>query len=160
VHPRLDPIHGPNINAPGGDDYNQLGFTASGSDTLRHCEDLLAMLIAGRAAEQIVVGKVSAGSGGSDQSDLARATRLTLALEHSLGFGAIQPPLYRDDKDLNPAFYGNPGGSRSRAVLARAMESICENRHKLDALTEPLAIGAFAFIPSARSNRMAKYRPI
>jgi len=55
VHPRLDLIHGLNINTPGGDGYSQLGFTASSSDTLRHCEDLLAMLIAGRAAEQIVV---------------------------------------------------------------------------------------------------------
>jgi len=85
---------------------------------------------------------------------------LTPALERSLGFGAIQPPLYRNDKDPNPALYGNPGGSRSRAVLARAMESICENRHELDALTEPLAIGAFVFIPCARSNRMAKDRSI
>jgi hypothetical protein len=55
VHPRLDLIHGLNINTPGGDGYSQLGFTASGSDTLRYCEDLLAMLIAERAAEEIVV---------------------------------------------------------------------------------------------------------
>ena len=94
---RLGPIHGLNIDAPGGGGYSQLGFTASGSDTLGYREDMLAMFMAGRAAEQIVVGKVSAGSGGSDDSDLARATKMALAMERSLGFGAIQPLLYRDD---------------------------------------------------------------
>jgi cell division protease FtsH len=140
---RLGPIHGLNIDAPGGGGYSQVGFTASGSDTLGYREDMLAMLMAGRAAEQIVVGKVSAGSGGSDHSDLARATKMALAMERSLGFGAIQPLLYRDDKDPTAVLDGNPDLAarihvRLETALTRAVEVLSENRNKLDALTNAL----------------------
>jgi cell division protease FtsH len=140
---RLGPIHGLNIDTPSGGGYSQLGFTASGSDTLGYQEDMLVMLMAGRAAEQAVVGKVSAGSGGSDDSDLARATRLALAIERSLGFGAIQPLLYRNDKDPTAVLDGNPDlaariHARLERALARAAEIINENRDKLDALTTAL----------------------
>ncbi|AOF89997.1 ATP-dependent Zn protease [Sinorhizobium sp. RAC02] len=140
---RLGPIHGLNIDTPGGGGYSQLGFTASGSDTLGYREDMLAMLMAGRAAEQIVVGSVSAGSGGTDDSDLARATRLALAMERSLGFGAIQPLLYRDDKDPTAVLDGNPDLSarihaRLDKALARAVEVLNENRDGLDALVKAL----------------------
>ena len=140
---RLGPIHGLNIDAPGGGGYSQLGFTASGSDTLGYREDMLAMLMAGRAAEQIVVGKVSAGSGGSDDSDLARATKMALAMERSLGFGATQPLLYRDDKDPTAVLDANPDlaariHARLEKAFARAVEIVNENRDKLDALTNTL----------------------
>ncbi|MDH0116918.1 ATP-dependent Zn protease [Rhizobium pusense] len=140
---RLGPIHGLNIDVPGGGGYSQLGFTASGSDTLGYREDMLAMLMAGRAAEQIVVGKVSAGSAGSDESDLARATKMALAMERSLGFGAIQPLLYRDDKDPTIVLDGNPDlaariHARLEKAFARAVEIVNENRDKLDALTNAL----------------------
>ena len=140
---RLGPIHGLNIDTPLGGGYSQLGFTASGSDTLGYREDMLAMLMAGRAAEQIVVGKVSAGSGGSYDSDLARATKMALAMERSLGFGAVQPLLYRDDKDPTAVLDGNPDlaariHARLEMALARAVEVLGENRDKLDALTKAL----------------------
>lgn len=140
---RLGPIHGLNIDTPTGGGYSQLGFTASGSDTLGYREDMLAMLMAGRAAEQIVVGKVSSGSAGSDDSDLARATKLALAMERSLGFGAIQPLLYRDDKDPTAVLDGNPDlaariHARLETAFARAVEVLSENRDKLDALTKAL----------------------
>lgn len=140
---RLGPIHGLNIDTPGGGGYSQLGFTASGSDTLGYREDMLAMLMAGRAAEQIVVGSVSSGSGGSDDSDLARATKLALAMERSLGFGAIQPLLYRDDKDPTAVLDGNPDlaarvHARLEWALARAVEILNEHRDGLDALVKAL----------------------
>ena len=43
--------------------------------------------LAGRAAEEILLGEVSSGSGGGSSSDLALATRLVLSTEISLGFG-------------------------------------------------------------------------
>ncbi|MBD8653933.1 ATP-dependent Zn protease [Rhizobium sp. CFBP 13726] len=140
---RLGPIHGLNIDSPSGGGYSQLGFTASGSDTLGYREDMLAMLMAGRAAEQIVVGSVSAGSGGTDDSDLARATKLALAMERSLGFGAIQPLLYRDDKDPTAVLDGNPDlaariHARLERAFARAVEVLTENRDGLDALVKAL----------------------
>lgn len=140
---RLGPIHGLNIDTPGGGGYSQLGFTASGSDTLGYREDMLAMLMAGRAAEQIVVGSVSAGSGGTDDSDLARATRLALAMERSLGFGAIQPLLYRDDRDPAAVLDGNPDlaarvHARLEKAFARAVEILTANRDRLDRVTAAL----------------------
>jgi len=55
----------------------------------------IACLLAGRAAEQIVIGEALAGGGGADESDLARATAMALAAETSLGFAQHQPLLYR-----------------------------------------------------------------
>jgi len=139
---KLGPIHGINIDTAHGG-YSQLGFTASGSDTLGYHEDMLAVLMAGRAAERIVTGSVSSGSGGADHSDLARATRLALAMERSLGFGSIQPLLYRDDKEPNVVLDANPDlaarvHGRLEKALARATEVLQDERERLDELTRSL----------------------
>jgi ATP-dependent Zn protease len=139
---KLGPIHGINIDTNGGG-YSQLGFTASGSDTLGYHEDMLAMLMAGRAAEQIVTASVSSGSGGADQSDLARATRLALTMERSLGFGAIQPLLYREDKDPTSVLDAHPDlaarvHGRLEKALARATEVLHDKRDRVDALIRAL----------------------
>lgn len=55
----------------------------------------IACILAGRAAELIVIGEVVAGGGGADESDLARGTAMALAAETSLGFSEHQPMLYR-----------------------------------------------------------------
>ncbi|WP_264797803.1 AAA family ATPase, partial [Acidocella aminolytica] len=47
---------------------------------------LIAML-AGRAAEEVLLGQVSSGAGGPEGSDLSRATRLAAEAEFSLGLG-------------------------------------------------------------------------
>jgi len=139
---KLGPIHGITIDMPDGG-YSLLAFQRSGSDTLSYREDLLAMLLAGRAAEQIVFCSVSVGSAGSDDSDLARATGLALALERSLGFGAVQPLLYRDDKDPTPVLDAHPDlaarvHARLEKALAKAMDLLTESRDKLDQLTAVL----------------------
>jgi len=51
----------------------------------------LALTLAGRAAERLVLGTVSAGSGGPDESDLAVATRIAIAIDTALGLGAHGP---------------------------------------------------------------------
>jgi cell division protease FtsH len=51
----------------------------------------LLELLAGRAAEEVVLGRYSGGSGGSAGSDLAIATCLAVALETSLGLGTFGP---------------------------------------------------------------------
>lgn len=52
---------------------------------------LLAELMAGRAAERLVFGEVTSGAGGPDDSDLALATRVALAIETRFGLGAEGP---------------------------------------------------------------------
>lgn len=139
---KLGPVHGLTIDTPGGG-YSLLGFAASGSDTLGYREDMLVMFMAGRAAEQIVVGSVSAGSGGAEDSDLARATKLALAIERSLGFGAVQPLLYRNDRNPTTVLDSNADLSarihaRLEKALARASEILADSRDRLDRLTAAL----------------------
>ncbi|KPF58735.1 ATP-dependent Zn protease [Rhizobium sp. AAP116] len=139
---KLGPIQGITIDMPDGG-YSLLAFQRSGSDMLSYREDLLVMLLAGRAAEQIVFCSVSVGSAGSDDSDLARATGLALALERSLGFGAVQPLLYRDDKDPTPVLDAHPDlaarvHARLEKALAKSMDVLNGNRKRLDRLTAAL----------------------
>ena len=51
----------------------------------------LLELLAGRAAEEVLLGGYSGGSGGSAGSDLAMATCLAVALETALGLGTFGP---------------------------------------------------------------------
>lgn len=51
----------------------------------------LAYAMAGRAAERLVFGDVCAGSGGPEQSDLARATKLAVAIDTLFGLGVYGP---------------------------------------------------------------------
>jgi cell division protease FtsH len=56
---------------------------------------VMAATLAGRVAEQLIIGEALAGSGGSEDSDLAKATGTALDAETSLGFAEQQPLLYR-----------------------------------------------------------------
>ena len=57
------------------------------------CDGIVTWL-AGRAAEEVLLGHVSRGSGGSSESDLAKATEMACSLETSYGFNAEHPLLY------------------------------------------------------------------
>jgi ATP-dependent Zn protease len=59
-----------------------------GAVTQEAIQRLLVTLLAGRAAEEVVFGDVSAGAGGSENSDLAVATKLATHAELSLGLGS------------------------------------------------------------------------
>lgn len=65
----------------------------------------LAELMAGRAAERLVLGTVSAGSGGTSQSDLAQATTLAMAMETQLGLGLMGPVWLADTAPRDPRLY-------------------------------------------------------
>tara|TARA_R110002020_G_scaffold116694_1_gene267313 strand:+ start:11288 stop:12082 length:795 start_codon:yes stop_codon:yes gene_type:complete len=62
-------------------------------------QNMLACVLAGRVAEKLIFGETLLGSGGSETSDLARATRLALDAETSLGYGKATPLLYRSAND-------------------------------------------------------------
>lgn len=55
--------------------------------TRQSIERQVVGILAGRAAEIVLLGAPSAGSGGSERSDLALATRLVASMELSLGLG-------------------------------------------------------------------------
>lgn len=71
-------------------------------------EELLTAAIvsalAGRAAEEEIVGSVAIGSGGSHTSDLAYATDIAFQMEATLGLGTKWPLLHRPTKDRGVLF--------------------------------------------------------
>ncbi|RUM26033.1 ATP-dependent Zn protease [Rhizobium vallis] len=127
VHHTLDlgPVRGLNIDTGEGG-YNLVGFHVWATDTRDWYENMLTMLLAGRAAEQLMLKRVSSGSGGADDSDLARATRMALDMERTLGFGAEHPLLYRPHRD--------PG-----AVLDRDAELAARVHARLEAALDRAA---------------------
>jgi len=139
---RLGSIKGLTIDAKDGG-HNAVTFATNAPDTEAWYERLLAMLMAGRAAELIVLKTVSAGSGGAEESDLARATRIALDMEQALGFGGRHPLLYLGHKDptatlSRDADLAERVHRRLEFAQARATEVITENRRAFDRLVRAL----------------------
>ncbi|WP_425645725.1 ATP-dependent Zn protease [Agrobacterium leguminum] len=144
VHHALDlgPVRGLNINSGEGG-YNLVGFHVSATDTRDWYENMLTMLMAGRAAEHLVLKRVSSGSGGTDDSDLARATRFAFDMERVLGFGSEHPLLYRPHRDPGAvldrdAELANRVHGRLVAALDRAVAILRRSRPTFHALAKTL----------------------
>ena len=144
VHHALDlgPVRGLNIDSGEGG-YNLVGFHVWATDTRDWYENMLTMLMAGRAAEQLVLKRVSSGSGGTDDSDLARATRLAFDMERVLGFGSEHPLLYRPHRDPGAVFDREPElavrvHARLEAALDRAAVILRRRRPTFHALAKAL----------------------
>lgn len=72
--------------------------TMSGEQTEAMLTGVLIAALAGRAAEEIIVGSVAAGSG-SESCDLAAATALAFDMETVMGFSKKWPLLHRKVED-------------------------------------------------------------
>ncbi|ATN32267.1 ATP-dependent Zn protease [Rhizobium sp. ACO-34A] len=139
---RLGSIKGLTIDAKDGG-HNAVTFATNAPDTEAWYERLLAMLMAGRAAELVALKAVSAGSGGAEESDLARATRVALDMEQALGFGGRHPLLYLGHKDptailSRDAELAERVHRRLEFAQARATDVILENRQAFDGLVRAL----------------------
>ena len=105
---------------------------------------LIAIALAGQAAEKMIFGSSTAGSGGHEQSDLALATSLATDAETSLGFGKAHPLLYRPveqnpsalsvERDLARHVY-----DRLLAAENMALDILSSHREALLALATRLA---------------------
>jgi len=144
VHHALDlgPIRGLNIDTGQGG-YNLVGFHLSATHTSDWYENMLTMLMAGRAAEKLVLKRVSSGSGGADDSDLARATRIALDMERTLGFGTEHPLLYRPNRDPGAVLDREPDlaarvHDRLEAALDRAAAILRRRRPTFHAVAKAL----------------------
>lgn len=127
---------------------DSLGYVGWNRATVVHrheqsYRDEIAMLLAGRAAEQEVLGRSYAGSGGAMGSDIQRATDLATMMVGSLGMGSL---LYNDatsSKDLAD-LRRNDGFVRRRverlldAEMVRARQIIRTKRNHIDILTDAL----------------------
>ncbi|WP_233253545.1 AAA family ATPase [Paracoccus binzhouensis] len=67
---------------------------------LADLQDRLVQMLAGRAAERLILGDVSAGAGGSADSDLAQATMIATSIQTRYGLGAQGPVWTADPETL------------------------------------------------------------
>ncbi|MFA8384190.1 MAG: AAA family ATPase [Pelagibaca sp.] len=96
--------------------------------------------MAGRAAEHLVLGLVSAGAGGPPESDLAKATRKAIDIETTFGLG-FNGPVWRESTDLEhlktPAIMDRVR-HRLEKSEKRAVSILKANRVVLEALAREL----------------------
>lgn len=85
---RLGTIQRMSISRDGGQVASQLVI---GHGVLTEIENEICQDLAGRAAERLVFGSVSAGAGGPLASDLSQATRRALMIETTWGLGELGP---------------------------------------------------------------------
>lgn len=105
---------------------------------------MIAMHLAGRAAETVVFGDASIGSGGPPTSDLAKSTRLASSMELEFGFGSNLPLLYRSVENAELLLLREDAlkaavHARLEAAFALAKRTIEADRASLMRLADALA---------------------
>ena len=105
-------------------------------------EARIAIGLAGRAAEVLILGAPSGGSGGDEDSDLAKVTRIAAAMEDSLGLGDTLIYLGPDNNAADRLRFDAPQRkiveghlSRGNARATRILEA---NRSLLEHLARAL----------------------
>jgi AAA+ superfamily predicted ATPase len=109
--------------------------------TPRTAQERLQVLLAGRAAEICVFGHPSSGAGAGEQSDLAKATSLALAIERHWGFGdsgLLWDGLSAADIWRAPADIRERAEAHLRAAQDKAEVRLRANRNVLEALADQL----------------------
>ncbi|UXN72872.1 hypothetical protein N8D56_17340 [Devosia sp. A8/3-2] len=109
-------------------------LAVEGFHTEQTCNDLLAVIMAGRAGEEIVFGDVSTFGSGIPDSDLAVMTAIAADLELRTGFGECGV-IYLGGPDHRPAVWPTAAASvrrRIEAALARASGLLLENAEELE----------------------------
>lgn len=78
------PIHRVQLSADGGATHRPQALREG---LVAEFEDELTIILAGRAAEHLALGTISAGAGGSPDSDLSLASKLQLQFDREFGLG-------------------------------------------------------------------------
>ncbi|MET1047118.1 MAG: AAA family ATPase [Hyphomicrobium sp.] len=112
--------------------------------TRERIERQVVAVLAGRAAERVILSAESDGSGGDDTSDLAKATCIVAALHGSYGMGASCTYL-GDDKEILRVVRGDPllratVDRELRALQQRADDLVRRHRGAVTAMADALRI--------------------
>lgn len=126
-----------------------------GSTSPEHCNDILVMLMAGRAAEELVLGSPSAGAGGEPGSDLSHATELAKKVELRFGFGEYGPVFLPDG--AHDPLTTVPGlfiavKQRLERAMAEATELLTKHRAALDAVA--VALDRSGYLSAGEVSRL------
>lgn len=110
------------------------GLSEERFPTEQVCNDVLCVVMAGRAAEEIVFGDVSVFGAGSNDSDFAAATMIATDIELKAGFGEMGL-VYIDE--LHPASTVSTAAitsvrRRLEGALARASALLLDNMEELE----------------------------
>lgn len=102
----------------------------------------IGVCLAGRTAEIECLGVVSSGAGGSEESDLALATKIAVSMETEAGFGKVFPLLYRKARESTSLMFHLGLAEQVHARLQEgerlAAKVIRENREALEVLAGEL----------------------
>jgi len=109
--------------------------------TRAYIEKHLVVLLGGRASEELVFGEGTAGAGGPQNSDLARATKLATELETSFGLGSYGLVCVGDERAHDLLLFEHLRTAVRRSLdqaYATALDLLAKHRRTLDALAEAL----------------------
>lgn len=132
--------------------------------TEERVRDHLVVLLAGRAAEEVMLGHASCGAGGGASSDLAQATGLALRASVSMGLDPDDGLLWRGEPDemtTRTMLECDPGlAARIRLKLSGAHEQAADLMRRrraavsalADALVERRTLNAFEIEGVVRYN--------
>lgn len=140
----IGPIVGVSVHDSGGVTEFEDSFT--GASTAEMVESRIALALAGRASEELLLGDMSIGSGNGPQSDLAKATRFAQLLETNYGFGSFGNVFISDGAvDNLPRYPGLLEAVKARLDLAqaRARSILSERRDELERLASELNVRGF-----------------
>lgn len=104
-------------------------------------ERMVMRLLAGRAAEELILGEVSQGAGGSADSDLGLATSIATAMHASVGFG--ESLLYRASPSEAPRLLEDHQFRQEvhvtlQDLYARTLEFLSNHEAELRSVSEAL----------------------
>lgn len=114
-------------------------------DTRAAALDMARYTLAGRAAEEVMLGTVSGGSGGGIMSDLAQATSLVASLEGSFGLSAAGDLTWLGTPPETAHFLRHPHIARIvrstlRDLYAEVLTLIAERRDAVCRLADALQV--------------------
>ncbi|MBS1301995.1 AAA family ATPase [Loktanella sp. SALINAS62] len=116
----------------------------------------LITLLAGRAAEDVILGSISGRSGGNTTCDLAQATRLAIATE--LSFGREPDLIWCSAADDPILLFARHRGLRARvarrldAAYARACDLVRAHRVTIEVLASDLLVDGIVTADALRTS--------
>jgi len=124
--------------APNGGAVTRLAPTLH---TPKSIKNELAYFMGGRAAEKIMIGTISSGSGADEQSDLDKATTMAVAQERQWGLGKsglLYAPVENHQRHTLTDLQQHTVNERLKAAESLAVRTLTQNRGLLGHVAEAL----------------------